>query len=96
MIRHMATATLRPDASEAEVEEFLAAVRSLRVEGMLAIAIERGLGTRDGDADLGLVADFEDAEAFARYDRDTEHIRIRRDLAARILDGGSACQIRID
>ncbi len=72
-----------------------AALRGVSTGGMLALTVGRDAGLRDGNAELGIVADFADEAAYRAYDEDAEHNRIRRELLAPILDHAERCQFRV-
>jgi stress responsive alpha/beta barrel protein len=82
LIRHIYTAKFKPGVTEAQVDEWWAALQKLSIEGMRSFTGGRDLGLREGNADFALTADFDDADAWRRYDEDEEHNRIRRELAA--------------
>jgi hypothetical protein len=79
-IRHIALISARPGTETARVEELAAALKAMPIEGMLSLHAGPDLGLFEGNAALGVVADFEDVEGFRRYDEDDEHNRIRREL----------------
>jgi hypothetical protein len=56
------------------------------VKGLETLVAGRDLGLRAGNADGLVVADFQDADAYRRYDADEEHNRIRRELLAPIVE----------
>jgi hypothetical protein len=77
MIRHVVVCEFRDDASPQLVEEFLATIGGVRTEGLRSLTFGTDLGLRSGNANYALVADFDDAEAYQRFDEDPEHQRIR-------------------
>lgn len=95
-VRNIAMMTLKPGVARAEVEQFVVALRTLRIEGMLALDIQTDLGFRDGNADLAIISDFEDEASYQRYDLDPEHQRIRATLAAPITQHAVRIQFAID
>ena len=96
MIRHAGIIRFNEGTSEEEIDAFAAAFLALDIEGMVSSSAQRGLGLRgDKDADLMVVADFEDEAAFRRYDTDPDHEALRAGLAGRIVAGGQTCQYAI-
>jgi hypothetical protein len=75
----MVLGRLKPDADRALLEEALAGMRALQVEGMLELRAGTDAGLREGNWDYGITADFADEAAYRRYDADEEHNRLRRE-----------------
>lgn len=87
MIRNVVVGRLRPDADRSRLEEFLTAMRGLRVDGaQLSLTAGADLGLRDGTWDFAVVVDLADEDAYRRYDEDPEHNRIRAELIAPIAE----------
>jgi len=80
MIRNVVVGRLRPDADTALLDAGLAALREMRIDGMLGLDCGRDLGLRDGNWDYTVTADLTDEAAYRRYDEDAEHNRIRKEL----------------
>lgn len=95
LIRHIGIVDFNPGTSEEEIDAFIAAFMALDVEGWVSRSASRGLGLRDRDADLIVVAEFEDEAAFRRYDSDPEHEEFRAGLAGRIVAGGITAQYMV-
>ncbi len=95
MIRNVAVFKVKPDASDAEVDRLCDALLGLQVPGLLNLSIGRDAGLREGNLDLALVADLADEEAYRAYDADPEHNRIRRELAAPIVERTERVQYRV-
>jgi hypothetical protein len=81
MIRHVVVCEFRDDASGQLIDDFLAAIGSVRTEGLRSLTFGTDLGLRPGNASYALVADFDDAAAYQRFDEDAEHQRIRAVIA---------------
>jgi hypothetical protein len=84
MIRHVVVFTWSADADAQRRASALEALRRLpeEVGGMQSFVVADDAGLSTGNADTVLLADFQDAEAFARYAQDpvhqallTEHVR---------------------
>jgi hypothetical protein len=80
VIRNVVMGRLHDDGDTGRLEEGLAALRLLRIEGLLALDCGRDLGLREGNWDYAVIADLADEAAYHRYDGDEEHNRIRREL----------------
>ena len=80
MIRNVVLGRLRADADPDRLDEGLAGILSLRIEGMTQVRVGRDAGLRPGNWDYAITADFADAEAYHRYDQDDEHNRLRREF----------------
>jgi hypothetical protein len=79
MIRNVVLGKLNEDADVSRLEEALAAMRGLQIDGMLEIRTGRDAGLRAGNWDYSITADFADADAYRRYDEEDEHNRLRRE-----------------
>jgi hypothetical protein len=79
MIRNVVMGRLRADADLDLLEQGLAGLRALQVEGMVSLDCGRDAGLRDGNWDYAITADFVDVDAYRRYDDDEEHNRLRRE-----------------
>ena len=95
MIRHVVLIRLKPGVQPAQVDAAKVALSALRGPGMRGYSVGPDLGLRDGNMDVAIVADFDDEEAYAGYDADAEHGRIRRDLIAPIAERIERCQFTI-
>lgn len=93
MIRHVLLARFRPDADEAAIDGFLAAVRAVRVDGLLSLTCGRDAGLRPGTWDYAVVADLVDEAAYRRYDEDPAHRRIREEMAPGLIAAAERVQI---
>ena len=92
MIRHLYTAKLKPGVRPEPIAAWREALLGLRIEGMQALLAGPDLELRAGNDSFAIVADFDDAEAWVRYDEDAEHNRIRRELAQPIVLVGHRVQ----
>lgn len=95
MIRNLVLVWLKDGVDDAAVDRMVDSLLGLQVPGLLGISCGRDAGLRPGNADLGLVADLEDEEAYRAYDEDPEHNRIRRDLVAPIAARVERVQFRV-
>jgi hypothetical protein len=88
-------AKLKSGVTEAQVAAWRDAVLAVRVDGLRAASMGRDLGLRDQTLDLAAVFDFDDEPAYRRFHHDPEHERIRRELAAPLVERMERCQYRI-
>jgi hypothetical protein len=79
-MRNVVVGRLREGADEALLDEALRALLLLPMDGLLEMHVGRDAGLREGTWDYVITADFEDADAYRRYDADEEHNRLRREL----------------
>ncbi|NHC14103.1 Dabb family protein [Motilibacter deserti] len=82
MIRNVVLGKVHLGSDAALLDEGLARISQLQVDGMLSIAAGRDAGLREGNWDYVITADFVDAAAYRRYDLDEEHNRLRREFFA--------------
>ncbi len=73
----------------------LAATKALKIAGMRSLDFHADLGVRDGNAEYAVVAEFDDVDAYRRYDADPEHDRIRREIALPLVASIERCLYRI-
>ncbi len=90
MIRHVVGLTWTNDATDTDVAAVRAALAALpeQIPEIRAYTFGSDLGLVDGNADFAIVADFDDVDAWHRYQRHPAHQaaltdRIRPILAAR-------------
>lgn len=90
MIRHVVGLTWTNDATDTDVAAVRAALAALpeQIPEIRAYTFGSDLGLVDGNADFAIVADFDDVDAWHRYERHPAHQaaltdRIRPILAAR-------------
>jgi hypothetical protein len=95
MIRHLVLMHFKPEARPEQVEDVVAGLRAIHLDGLLDLTIAPDAGLRDGNADLAIVADFVDEASYLAYDADPEHNRVRRELLAPILASVERCQVRV-
>jgi len=95
VIRHIVLARFNQSATPAAVEDIRAALAGLAGPGRTSFTMGPDLGLRPGNMDLAIVADFIDTDAYAAYDTDPEHDRIRRELIAPIVERLERCQFEL-
>jgi hypothetical protein len=92
MITHIYVARLRPDTPADRVRSWLAELATLRIEGMSSLVSGADLGLREGNDDVAIVAEFQDSDAWRRYDVDEHHNRIRAEHARPIVESQQRVQ----
>jgi hypothetical protein len=85
LITHIYVAKLKPGVSDAQIAAWLDALRELRIEGMIELRRGVDLGLREGTLDVAVTADFENADAWHRYNDDALHNQIRAEYAKPIV-----------
>ncbi len=95
MIRHILLCRLDPAATADGIARIRSELAALDCPGRTSFTMGRDLGLRPGNMDLAIVSDFESREAFAAYDVDPEHDRIRRDLIAPLAERLERCQFEL-
>lgn len=95
MIRHIVLLRLNAAATAERVAQIQSELAALDCPGRMTFTMGLDLGLRPGNMDLGIVADFESQEAFAAYDIDPEHDRIRRELIAPVAERLERCQFQL-
>lgn len=81
MIRNVVLVRLRDGFDPQWAADWRSRVAGLDLPGTVAYTTGADLGLREGTWTFALVADFEDEEAYRRYDLDEEHNRLREELA---------------
>lgn len=95
VIRNVVLLWLREDAEDAAVERMINSLLGMQMPGLLNLSCARDAGLREGNADVVLIADLEDEEAYRGYDQDPEHNRIRQETVAPIAARLERAQYRI-
>jgi hypothetical protein len=95
VIRHVVCLTWVPDASETDIAAVGAALAELPglIPEIRRYALGADLGLVDGNADFGIVADFDDRDAWRRYQRHPAHEAVLRDQIRPILAARAAVQL---
>ncbi len=80
-IRNMVMVELKADADLEAVAKIQDGFRGLNCPGTISYTLGNDLGLKDGTWSFGIVADFEDEDAYRGYDLDAEHNRLRAELS---------------
>jgi Stress responsive A/B Barrel Domain len=76
-IRNVTLLTLKTDAPAGQAGKIVSRLRQLRCKGMHHLDAGVDLGLQDGNASAGVLCDFDSPEAYAVYDADELHNKIR-------------------
>ncbi len=95
MIRHVVGLTWTADATEAHVAAIRAALAELpgQIPEIRVYTFGSDLGLVDGNADFAIVADFDDVDAWRRYERHPAHQAVLTDRIRPILAARAAMQL---
>ena len=80
MIRNVVLGRVRPDVDPALIDEALAGIVALNIPGTVVVRVGRDAGLRPDNWDYVITSDFEDEDAYRRYDQDESHNRLRREV----------------
>ena len=94
MIRHVVMFRLKEDATTAQVDDFLADLRSLPeiVPQVKGFSVGRDVGVNAGNFDVAAAVDFENLEGYLAYRDNPEHQRMIREKGSLIIAERSAVQ----
>lgn len=95
MIRHVSVFRLRPGVNDPQSEELLATLRNMDIKDAPVPIVQRDAGLREGNLDVLFMCDFADAEAYRRWDADPEHMRIRREIVAPLVEQVHRIQVHL-
>lgn len=94
MLRHVVLLHLRPDAPAGRAAEIADALRRLpeTVGSIRSYEVGLDAGLADGNADVVVIADFDDPDGFRSYRDHPDHVRVIEELIAPALAQRSAVQ----
>jgi hypothetical protein len=97
MIRHVVMFKLKEGATAAQVDDFLADLRTLPgiVPQIRAFTVGRDIGVNTGNFDVSAVVDFENPEGYLAYRDNPEHQRMIREKGSLLIAQRSAVQFEI-
>ena len=97
MLRHVVCLTFRASTPDAAVDELVAALRALpaAIPEIRHYEVGIDVGLADGNADLTLAADFDDADAWRRYQDHPAHVRVITELVRPIVEHRVASQFEV-
>jgi len=95
MIRSVIAVKFKAGTTPAQARSLVDAMQGVRVDGMRSLDCGTDLGLKDGNWDYALTADFDDQDAYTRYDLDPEHNRIRREIGAGMTESAVRVQFEL-
>ncbi len=97
MVRHVVLFRLKEDAPEGTLHSLTKALARLPecISEISAYSYGRDLGLREGNFDFGVVAEFENAEAFAAYVDHPDHQSFVQDLLTPVMAERVALQFEL-
>lgn len=97
MVRHIAMFRLKEDAPEGTLESLSEGLSVLAqsISAFSSYSYGRDLGLREGNYDFAVVADFENAEAFASYAKHPAHLAFIQDQLTPVVAERVALQFEI-
>jgi hypothetical protein len=96
-VRHVVTLTFREDTPAERIEEIVTALRALpaAVPELRSYVVGPDLGKSDGNASLGIVADFDSWSGYEAYRDHPDHVAAATDLILPVLAGRGAVQMEV-
>jgi len=97
MIRHVVVLTWLPEATQAQKQHVLDELATLPplMRGLLSYSFGPDAGLVAGNADLAIVADFDDADAYLAYKGHPVHLDVMKNAVSPILQARSAVQLQV-
>ena len=97
MLRHVVCLQFKAETTAAQRQALADALATLpaRIPEIRNYTFGSDAGLADGNHDFAIVADFDDAEAWARYQHDPEHQRILAELVRPVIAARAAVQFSI-
>lgn len=98
MLRHVALFRWKPEATAEDVSRVEAALHQLpdKIRCIPSYRFGRDLGVQEGNADFGLVADFNDEDGLRTYSTHPDHQAVLQELIRPIMASRDAIQYVID
>jgi hypothetical protein len=95
VIRHVALVNLKPDTAPEVTETIVAELRKLPSQIPTIRGYDVGVGINPGNASVGIVALFDDADAYNEYYNHPAHRAVSRDHIVPAMDSGMSIQFEI-
>lgn len=94
MIQHVVLITFVPEATDEQRQAVVDALRDLpaQIETIVSYHVGLDLGFADGNASLGIVAQFSDEDGWATYRDHPAHVAVIQELIAPIRASRTAVQ----
>ena len=98
MLRHVVLLEFDDATTVGHVDEIAARLRELpsRLPSLRSYVVGRDLGLATGNADLAVIAEFDDIDGYLAYRDDPEHRRIVAEMITPNLRARTAAQFRDD
>jgi len=95
VIRHVVCLTWKEGTPRSAIDAARLEVLALpdKIPEIRRLSVGHDLGFADDNADLAIVADFDDAAAWQVYQQHPEHVRVLRDVLRPILASRQAVQL---
>ena len=93
-LRHVVLLTFHAETEPAQIDAIIGALEALpgHIDEIRSFDVRTDAGLSEGNADLVIVADFDDADAWRRYQDHPEHQRVLAELIRPSLAGRCAAQ----
>lgn len=93
-LRHVVTLTFRDDTTEEQLDEILTRLRALpaAIPEIVDYVVGLDVGKSEGNATLGIVADFDDWAGFEAYRDHPDHVAVATELILPVLTDRGAVQ----
>jgi hypothetical protein len=95
MVRSIILVTLKPGATDEQVQTFIDALNAVQFEKRHNPICTRDLGLREGNADVVIMADFDDDAAYEEWMDFPPHADVRSNLLGPIADRRDRALIRL-
>jgi Stress responsive A/B Barrel Domain len=95
VIRHVALINLKPDAAPEARGTIVEELRKLPSQIPTIREYDVGVGLNPGNASVGIVASFDDADAFVEYRDHPAHRAVSRDHIVPAMDSGTSIQFEV-
>jgi hypothetical protein len=97
VLRHVVCLTVRAGTPDAAVADLVAALRTLPglIPEIRRYDVGADLGLADGNADIVILAEFDDADAWRRYQAHPAHTRVITELVRPIVEHRLASQVEV-
>jgi hypothetical protein len=94
VFRHVVLLQFTPEATEGQVESLLAELAALpeAIAEIRAYQFGKDAGVVNGNADLAVVADFDDVDGYRVYATHPEHLRVIKEYIRPIMSSRMAAQ----
>lgn len=94
MLRHVVMFTLKPEATEAQIADAMAALSALppMIPEIRSFHVGRDLGVNEGNHQMAITADFDDVAGYLVYRDHPEHQKVIREKGSLVVASRAAVQ----